>query len=122
MSEVAESMTDNEALVQLLNEVRSIEERMRHEYDDIYGDNEVEITDSTPHTRAEDPTAIRTVVTNLGPDVIYIKEAGQIVAAKDLNETWVSPSCGKGEITVYVNPEKTATIAITTYTITPEDE
>lgn len=110
-------MTDNEALVEILEELRAIEEDARNEYDAVYGSNSEAVTNAVPYERDADDEAIKTVVTNLGDDVVRIFEGEALVKMLDINETWVSPLSGGGAILIdCAGGSESATIAIATFT------
>ncbi len=115
MSEIAEPMSDNAALRSILAEVRAIQCELLAGYTEITGANSVAITDSTPYTRAANEDVRKTLITNLGPDQILIKEGAVLVGIKAQYETWSSALAGAEIIEVSVATGDTATIAIANY-------
>lgn len=116
--DIAEPMSDNTALRELLGEVRQIDGLLRQQYDAIVGEEEVAVTGDEPYTRAAMPTAVKTVITNThAVGIAHIYEEGALVRSLLPGETWVSPLNGAGEITVEVGSEDSE-IAIATYTRT----
>lgn len=108
-------MEDNQALREILGQIALFRSIAAQQYDAVTGSNSEAVTLAAPYERAAEPTAVKTVITNLGATAVRIYEAGALVAVKAENETWVSPLNGSGAILVDV-ASGSGTIAIATYT------
>lgn len=127
MSEATDSATiaapqsDNHALREILGQISLFRSIAAEQYDDVTGTNDAEVTDTVPYERAAEPTAVKTVVTNIGDGAgsaagsIKILEGGALVAILEYPATWVSPLNGAGAIAVYA-VTGTVHIALATYT------
>lgn len=95
----AEPMSDNAALNAIVGELESIEGFLTGEYDSVGGDNTWRaVTDSKTLARATDATAIKTVVTNKGPNPVRVFENGILVLIVPANKTEALPLNGAGEL------------------------
>lgn len=113
---IAEPMDDNDALREILGEVRLLDALLRAQYDDIEHSEDNPVTDTVPFKRTARPTAVKTVVVNQGTEAVEVFEGGALVKRVDPHDNWVSPTNGSGIITVYAaNPSTASTVSIATY-------
>lgn len=100
MPEVAQPMTDNEALVAILEEVRRLEGELFANYT-VSGESLEVLTGATGDnrklTRDADEDTIKTVVTAIGDGDVDIFE-NDVFVARINNTTWEHPIAGAGEI------------------------
>ena len=115
--EIADAMTDNEALRRLLGEFRAYREEQAEEYDEVSEVTDIAADQNSAGTtaRAADESAVKTVVINRGSDRCYVYEDGQIVASVGSNSDDVLPLRGKGVISVAAGIGDSTTVDITTF-------
>lgn len=113
--DIAEAMTDNVALREILGQVRLLEDHLKGQYDDIVAVEGEAVTSATPYTRAATPTAVKTAVTNTGGADVLIYEGDGLVRRLASHETWVSPLNGAGELNIYA-VSTDSEVAVTTWT------
>lgn len=122
--EIAQPMTDNEALVAILEELRTLEANLFGDYVVSGVDKTVATGDAGADrtlTRAADPLSVKTVVVAAGNAFVSIYEDGHLLAVIN-NQSWESPLRGIGEITATAGAsDESVVISITTYS-TPEEE
>lgn len=93
-------LSDNDALNALVGLVQTIERMVRGDYDSIQG-GIYTVSLADPKNRAATPTALKTVVVNLGSVPVRIYENGILVEASlAQNAKWVSPTNGGGAIKI----------------------
>jgi hypothetical protein len=112
---IAEAMTDNEALREILGEVRGIEALLKGQYDDIEGAEDIALTDTESSVRTARTLAVKTVVTNTGTQDIWVYEDGSVVKYLEPKQSWESALSGGGAITAKAIAGQTSTCAVTTY-------
>lgn len=114
--EVVDPVSDNQALNQMVVELEEISDRLGNRYDKINGDaNPVLLTSASPRIRAAMPLAIKTVVTNTGPNSAEVRENGVLVATVLANTTKELPLSGAGPLKFSVASGQTANLAVATY-------
>lgn len=113
--EIAEPMDDNEALRRILAEFQELKSILAGEYDEIDMVGPTLVDDSPGLERAADSTAVKTVVTNDGPDRAYVYEDNNLVAFVGNNGDEQLPLTGKGAIKVVTQSGDTALVTITTF-------
>lgn len=114
---IAEPMTDNTALREILGEVRLLEGVLRQTYDSVTPNNAQAVAADDPYVREAAENIVKTVVTNVGDDNdILVYEEGALVARLAPRDTWTSPLTGSGEITVTAEDGLPSTASIATYT------
>jgi hypothetical protein len=96
---IAEPMSDNQALREILGELRVIDNSIRAPYTSI-GNITGAVAPGVPLLRGADPKVVKTLVTNIGSFDIAVYESGVQVAVVKPNITWTSPLAGNGEIAV----------------------
>lgn len=111
-------MSDNQALREILGQIALFRSIAAQQYDDVTGVNDQSVSDEEPYERAAEPTAVKTVVTNVeeDSDPVRVFEEGVLVAVLAYGESWVSPLNGAGAITVDCAEGGSSTIALATYT------
>lgn len=114
-STIAEPMDDNQALREILGEVRLNADILSERYDGI-DKQSANISTEVPMRRPAKETIIKTVVTNLGGNNAQISEDGVIVNILPALQTWVSPLSGKGEILVECIAGAPTTVSMASYT------
>jgi hypothetical protein len=112
---IAEPMEDNDALRYIVAEMRALRAIAAQQYDAVNGVNTQAISNTAPYERDETPTAVKTVITNLGAQPARVYEGGALVAVLAQYETWVSPLNGGGALLVDT-AASSSTIAVATYT------
>lgn len=123
---IAPPQSDNQALREILGQVALFRSIAAQQYDAVTGNNDVTVGVSSPYERAADPTAIKTVITNIGDGAgsslgqLRISEAGALVAILEYPDTWVSPLNGSGAILIEAVSVDTHA-AIATYTKESEE-
>lgn len=109
-------MDDNQALREILGEVRLLDSILREQYDAVVGINR-EVTSEIPMIRPAADNIVKTVVTNLGTAIdVTITEEGVPVKVLPPLESWTSPLAGNGEIVATVPAGYSSLVAIATYT------
>jgi len=115
-STIAEEMDDNQALREILGEVRLLGGIIREQYDDVLKQEgpvsaEAPVTRNVPAT----VTVIKTLVTNTLANPVLIYEDDALVKRLPGNETWVSPLSGSGKLVVSADVGFASNIVIATY-------
>lgn len=111
---IADPMSDNEALREILGEVRLLDSAIRQPYVSLAPpENNQPVTAEEPYVRAANANAVKTVVTNIGAADVRVFEDGALVAILSNRDTWESPLSGAGEITVTTETE--SAVAVATY-------
>jgi hypothetical protein len=108
-------MDDNQALREILGEVRLLDAIIRESYDAVLPLSKT-VTDSDPLVRPAGSDIIKTVITNAGISDAYISEEGILVYILPPKQTWTSPLSGSGEIKVTAAAAQPTSVAIATYT------
>jgi len=111
---IAEEMDDNQALREILGEVRLLDDILREEYIGIEK-IEHDITDVSPAQRAPNDRAVKTLVTNRFDNPANIFEDDVLVYKLKTAGTWASPLSGKGKITVTIDFGFPTSVTIATY-------
>lgn len=114
---ISPPLTDNEALNQISEDLEDISASLSPVYDDLDGDNAIEVTTAAEVIRAANEDAVKTVITSLSSEGVFITvyENDIIAAILHRHQTWTSPLGGGGEIKAKCSAG-TATLAIGTYT------
>lgn len=114
---IAEPMDDNDALREILGEVRLLESILRQRYTSVADPlNAQAVTSGAPYVRPADPDAVKVVITNVhASNDATVLEEGALVARLEPGESWVSPLDGSGEITVTADVGSPSTVAVATY-------
>ncbi len=118
-------MTDNELLVLIQADVRSIHDRIMEEYSAVAlpagdvvldGDNFVDVTATLTVIREALATSQKVVVTNMGDGDFNLFEGGVFVGRLFRFDTWDSPLNGSLEISAQCDAGDTSKAAVATYT------
>jgi hypothetical protein len=116
---IAPPMTDNEALRRILANVECITQVLTEPYNDVVGLGGLKaVNDSVGVTRGKVSNAVKTVVTNVGANPVWVWENGQLIGIVAPNGSLRSFGGGQGVILVKTAPSSglTSTVAVTTYT------
>lgn len=112
--DIAEGMTDNEALRRILASMQSMEIHLKQEYDSIETTMDLALNTTASVARAANADAVATVVANRGADDAYVYEDTKQVAIVKANTSMQLPLTGKGAITAKA-ALATTTIRVSTY-------
>lgn len=119
MDDTTEHMTDNGALNQMVQELVDLNDFLAGKYDKVMGDaNFVAISDTAVYLKSARPTAVKTVVTNNGPNTAQVRENGVLVAFVTSGTSCQLPLAGSGALNIKCASSQTANIAVATYTKT----
>lgn len=113
---IADPMSDNEALREILGEVRLLDGIIRQGYSSVAAVPAEEVSVDAPYVRAAGATIVKTVVTNThATNDALVYEGGALVKRLPPGETWTSPLDGSGEITVSADSGNPSRVSIATY-------
>jgi hypothetical protein len=114
--EVSDPMTDNGALNAIVDELELISGHLTGAYDTVSGStNWTSLTDAKVLAREQEPLAIKTVITNRGPDPVKVYEDDILVLIVPPSESAPLPLNGSGEIKWECSTGNTAQAALATY-------
>src|SRR5687767_13806888 len=95
--ETISQRTDNEALNAMVDQLTAIENFLTGDYDTVTGDSTWrDVTDEKSSARGAQEDAIKTVVTNKGPDAVRVYEDDVLVLIVAPGTTGTVPMGGKG--------------------------
>lgn len=110
-------LSDNAALNRMVDELIAINDFLAEKYDRVQGDGVFVLVDPThPYLRGGKANAVKTVVTNKGPDQCFVKENGVNCLIVPADTSLELPMAGLGSINITVAASTTANIAVSTYT------
>lgn len=113
---IADPMSDNEALREILGETRVLEDAIRQRYTSTETEEGQAVADGAPYERAANPNAVKTVITNThATNPVKVYEEGGLVKILTPGETWASPLNGAGALAVTAEAAAPGEIAVTTY-------
>jgi hypothetical protein len=119
MSETSDPMSDNAALNAIVAQLEELNATVAGKYDSVLGDNAFGlITSAAARVRAAVPLAVKTVITNKGPNSLMVRENGVLVLVVPANNTveeGTLPLTGAGSLNFSVASAETANITVATY-------
>lgn len=119
--ETSEPLSDNAALNSMVDELLALNGFLAGKYDRIQGDaNFVFVDDTHPYIRGARETApniaVKTTVTNKGPNQVEVRENGVLCMIVPANTTQQLPLAGAKPLQIKVATGQTANISVATYT------
>lgn len=113
---IADPMSDNEALREILGEVRLLDGVIRQRYTSVTPVAGQAVSDEDPYVRPAGADIVKTVITNThASNDALVYEEGALVRRLAPGDTWQSPLDGSGEITVSADPGDPSEVAVATY-------
>lgn len=113
---IADPMSDNEALREILGEVRLLDGIIRQGYSSVTALEGQAVAVDDPYVRAAGEDIVKTVVTNTHEtNDALIYEGAALVKRLPPGESWTSPLNGSGEITVSADSGNPSEVAVATY-------
>jgi len=117
--ETVDPLSDNAALNAILAQLEELNAVVAGKYDRVLGDNAyIALTSAAARVRAAVPLAVKTVITNRGPNQVLVRENGVlalVVPANNTVEEGTLPLTGAGALNLTVASGETANLAIATY-------
>ncbi len=117
--ETDEPMSDNAALNAIVAQLEALNATVAGKSDKVLGDNSyILLTSAAARLRAAVPLAVKTIITNRGPNQVLVRENGVLVLVVPANNTveeGTLPLTGAGSLNLTVASGQTANLAIATY-------